>query len=478
MIRTAKKNGKLANHIEQIVGVTLSRAMLSRRMGAQYGGKRRVYEALGYPDEKELTYEYFLGKYERQDIATAIIDRPANASWNSLQAISEEDVSLNDSVFKDEWKKLDERLKVVYNLNRLDKLMGIGCYAVLLFGFSDVKERRDWEKPLQQGGNLQLMYLKPVSEENADITQWETRPDNERYGMPLFYSIAVGKPGVEGFSESIKVHHSRVMHVSYDGLESEIYGRPRLKPIVNRLLDIEKLLGGDAEMFWRGARPGYSASNKDDYELDDEDMDALEKELDKYENDLRRFIMAQGVDINALQQQVADPLNHLDAQLQAISAQTGIPKRVLIGSERGELSSSQDQDQWLGLLRSRMEDFNEPVLLRPFINKCMQTGIITEHENYNVVWEDIFALSEKEKAEVGRIRSESLSKYVSSLGGMDVLPPESAYKYLLGLDEEQAQEIFDQVDLQALEEDREMERADEEAEEEEEEIEETTEVEQ
>lgn len=465
----ARDNGKLSLY-QQIVSVIVGRNKLARLMGQQYDGKRDVYKTLGYPDERDLKFAYYLAKYERQDIATAIIDRPANAAWNSFLHVMEADSDDESSVLKKQWFELDSQVKITQNLRKLDKLMGIGQYAVLLFGFNDVKSRTDFANPVQKGSTLKLMYIKPLSEDAAQITGWEKRPDNMRYGQPLFYSVTVGTPGEEGFSDAIKVHHSRVLHVAVDGLESDIFGRPKLKPVINRLVDLEKLLGGDAEMFWKGARPGYHASGKEGYALDEGDRKKLTDEFELYEHELIRFLMADGVDINALAQQIADPLHHLDAQIQAISAETGIPKRILVGSERGELSSGQDKDQWLALIRSRMEDETEPIIVKPFIKICMDYGILQQYDDYDVVWEDIFALSEREKAEVGKIRSESLKNYVDSLGAMDVLPPDVAAKYLLGLDAEQAAEIALQVEQQVVEEDREMEEVEEDVEEEESEV--------
>ena len=420
----------------------LSRASLARKMGWQYEGDRKLYEALGYPTEKELTFSYYFSKYERQDIASAIIDRPVNATWDGPIVITEEGAEPKESKLNIEWKALEDKFKVKSRLVKLDKLSGIGRFGILLFGFSDVKEVDDYKKPAN--GKQKLIYLRQFSEASVTIETWETNTSKERYGLPLFYKIQVESTGTE-LTKDLIVHHSRVIHVLSNNLLSEVYGQPRLKPIANRLEDLEKLLGGDAEMFWRGARPGYHAAAQENYEMGDDEIEALQDELDKYEHDLRRFISAKGVDIKALDQQIADPGNHVDIQIQAISAQTSIPKRVLVGSERGELASSQDKDQWLTLIQSRMTEFAEPNILRPFINKCMEHGILSKVAEYFILWADIFAPSEKQKAEVGEIRAKAMKAYADSLFASEILPPKLAYKILLGLTEEQSQELIDEV---------------------------------
>ena len=428
-----------------------SRAGLSRLMGRQYDGDRRIYEALGYPDDdKDLNFDYYLAKYERQDIASAIIDRPVDLTWNGQIKVLEPDAQEEDSPLLKAWNGLDERLKIKQHLTQLDKLTGLGEYAVLLYGFSDVKTSEDF---IQKAGgeSLKLLYIKCFGQNSATIQEWEDNSANERYGKPRIYKITISQPGNAGNTQDVLVHHSRILHTNEYSVISDMYGRPRLKPITNRLVDLEKLLGGSAEMYWRGARPGYHAKSQPDYEMSATELEALEDELTKYEHDLRRFISAQGVDIESLQSQISDPMSHIDAQLQAISAQTGIPKRVLVGSERGELSSTQDRGQWLSLVKTRMEEFAEPVILRPFISTCMEHNILPKIKDFNILWEDLFAPSEKEKVEVGKLRADALKIYSDAVGAMEILPPQLATKYLFGFSEEQVEEIRQAVEEQVLE---------------------------
>ena len=112
-----------------------------------------------------------------------------------------------------------------------------------------------------------------------------------------------------------------------------------LEAIFNRMEDIEKLVGGDAEMFWKGARPGFQGMVDKDFEFDDALKEDLMNQVFEYENDLKRILINKGVDLKLLAQQISDPANHMDVQLICVSAVTGIPKRMLSGSERGELAS-------------------------------------------------------------------------------------------------------------------------------------------
>lgn len=414
------------------------RTMLSSVMGRQYKGKRNLYEALGYPVEEELDYTYYYAKYQRQDIASAVIDRPADKTWTGVIQLLEENTIPTDSELSKAWHLLDKKFKTKPLLKKLDKMASLGTFALLLFGFDDVKEDKDFKRAV--GGEVKLLYLKAIAEDSVKVLKWEENASNPRYGKPKIYQIITSKPGNLGNTSQMEIHHSRVIHVNTESLESDIYGRPDLHPIINRLVDIEKVLGGDAEMFWRGARPGYTALAKDDYSMGPEEIEKLEAELTKYEHDIRRFITAQGVDIKALEQQVADPTAHLDVQLQAISAQTGIPKRILIGSERGELSSAQDKNEWLALIQTRQTEHAEPVILRPFIDKCMEHSILPKTV-YSVLWVDIFAPSEKDKVEIGKRRAEAVKIYSDSINASEILSPSLAGKLLFGMTKEQILEM-------------------------------------
>src|SRR5206468_2198437 len=96
------------------------------------------------------------------------------------------------------------------------------------------------EEPLQKGAlrsQKDIMFLTPYSELAAQVQSIEARPDRERYGRPLFYTLQMGGSGTV---QSRKVHWSRVIHVAEDTLEDDTYGTPRLESVLNRLFDHEK----------------------------------------------------------------------------------------------------------------------------------------------------------------------------------------------------------------------------------------------
>ena len=175
-------------------------------------------------------------------------------------------------------------------------------------------------------------------------------------------------------------------------------------------MDLEKLVGGSAEMFWRGARPGYQGIINEDYQLTPEVEAGLKDQLDEYENNLRRILLNEGLELKGLAPQVADPKDHVDVQIQMISSITGIPKRILTGTERGELASGQDITSWYSTIYSRREEHAEQSIVRPFVDKMIELGILPEPvtEEYQIRWADLFADSDMSMAEIGRVRATAL----------------------------------------------------------------------
>jgi hypothetical protein len=407
-------------------------------LGQQYGGNRDVYEALGYP--LEPNYTDYSTRYTRQDIAKAIIDRPVDATWRGGFEVYEADDD-RETEFEKAWAELSDRLGLRSVFRRLDKLTGLGKYGVLLLGYDDVSSTQSLAQEVSPTSR-RLVYVRPLGEGSAEIAEWETDVRSERYGMPLYYSIKVSRPG--GYtSDAIRVHYSRVLHIVDGMMESETEGTPRLEGVFNRLFDLEKLVGASAEMFWRGARPGYKGKIDADAQLTPEDEADLEDQFEEYEHNLRRFLIATGLDIEALAPQVADPSQHVDIQIQMISAVTGIPKRILVGSERGELASTQDITSWREIVVSRREEFAEPLIIRPFIEAMVERGVLPESDSWFVKWADLWAPSEKERVDVGKVRAESVKLWGES-PAQDLLPPEVMYEHVLGFSREQTELLLEQ----------------------------------
>lgn len=452
MVRT-KDNGKGG-----LVAMSelVSRLALASKLGFQYSGDRDIYEALGY--KKELVYADFYAQYSRQDIAGAIIDRPAKATWRGDVELQDGEQE-TDTALEKAWKELYDTLKLKSKFLRLDKLTGIGRFGILLLGFNDTTTKDMLAEPVTRSNSRQLLYVKPYSEDGVTIKTWETDARNPRFGLPLTYQITSNKEKTNSLNNSplqqtLLVHHTRLLHVTDGQLHNELEGTPVLEKVFNRLKDLEKIVGGSAEMYWRGARPGYQGKVAEGYQATTALMTDLKTQIDEYEHNLRRILINDGVELSALETQVKTPKDHVDVQIQMISAETGIPKRILTGSERGELSSAQDNEAWLTLIKGRREEFATPGIIEPFIERCIEFGALPKASDgkYTIIWEDLFAQSEKAKAEIGKIRADALKSYTSNSLADTVIPREVFIKHFLGFTDEEAAKLAELMEAQIIEE--------------------------
>jgi hypothetical protein len=90
----------------------------------------------------------------------------------------------------------------------------------------------------------------------------------------------------------------------------------------------------------------------------------------------------------------------VDTIITLIAGATKIPKRILVGSERGELSSAQDKTSFDDAVSDRRRDLAEPQIVRPFIMMLTELGALPTPKQYKVAWPEIEELDEKDKAQV------------------------------------------------------------------------------
>jgi len=298
-----------------------------------------------------------------------------------------------------------------------------------------------------------LLYIAPIVEPHAIIKEWDTNIKSPRYGFPEIYQISINIGSTAPITKY--VHWSRTLHLAENSLENEIYGLPRLEAVYNRLIGLEKLAGGSPEMYWRGARPGYTAQAMENSIVNEEQLDDLKEQLSNFVNNLQRWLYVEGLNIQSLSPQVVSPKEHVDVQLQLISAACRIPIRILTGSERGELASSQDERAWLSYIEERREEIGEKSTLRPLIDRLISVGVLSiPKEGYNIEWPATLILSDKDKAEIGKLHAETLSIYVNSFGGSDLIPPEIFLKRELGMSDAEIELATNIVEEEINKEDR------------------------
>jgi hypothetical protein len=459
---------KLKNFVDSKImemSALVQRSTIFSKMGKSFSGERDTYEALGYP--KTVDYGDYDARYERGDIAKTIIEEPCRGVFQKTPKIEEvrvdgegqgEDAG-EKTPFENAWEEFKKKHSVWHYLRRIDVISGIGQYGVLFMGFDD---GLDPSIELPDRNERSLLYLRPFAEENAKIIEYEDDPKNERYGKPRIYELTnvtrdnVAAAAVTRMS-SIRVHHTRVLHIAEGLKEDDVFGTPRLKPLFNRLIDMDRIVGGSGEMFWRGAFPGLNFKIDPEADMGTLDLSDAKDQIEEYVHKLKRYLTLQGISVEGIDMQVASPKDHFTIQIQVISAVTRIPARKFLGSERGQLASGQDDENWNDYLDDRRRNYVEPFIIRRFLETMINKGVLpAPPAGFNITWPDLNAPNEKDKAETGKLKTETMKTYADSPSAEMVMPMNMFREKILEMtkDEIQAAEMEVEEQMQQEEEDR------------------------
>jgi len=214
-------------------------------------------------------------------------------------------------------------------------------------------------------------YLQAFGAGGATITNSDLDTSSPRFGKPAIYALKIAEP-----ERTFRVHYSRIIHIVDRPLQGDTTGQPRLVPIYNLLDDMLKIAGGSAETYWLTANRGMQVDVDKEMSLTEPDAKALADELEEFQHQLRRYIRTRGVTITPLGSEVADPKSVFEVLLALISATTGIPQRILVGAEAGQLASEQDRANWSEYIQRRRKAFAEPFILLPMIARFTEIGLL------------------------------------------------------------------------------------------------------
>jgi len=439
----------------KMLELAISRMGLGSLLGQSFGGKRDMYVSCGW--DKLLTIQQYQDLYDRGDIAQTIVNAYPDGTWEADPVVREDkpgstrNIPSAQTEFETAWEELTDELELNTFFQRVDRQAGIGQFGVLLVGLDD---GLDPSQPVVKKAGARITYLRPLSEAGISISQWDNDIRSPRYGKPVLYSIqlqqlntqnaTVGEP-----STSIIAHYTRVLHVA-DGLQSSlVLGTPRLQGVWNRLFDAHKVLGCSAEMFWQGAFKGFSLNVNPEAELTD--SDTLKAKMQDYIHGIQRYLITQGIDVKELGGAVADPQSHINIQLQFISAFTGIPMRILLGSERGELASSQDERGWHQKLKRRRSKYATPTIIKPFARLCCNAGVLPEPRKgtFWVEWPEANEMDAAAMASVGLQRTQAMGAYISG-GVSGLVSPTDFLVRVLGFERWEAEEMIAGADGNAI----------------------------
>jgi hypothetical protein len=435
---------------EVVANVSLMRSeWLSRILDP----RRDIDVECGYP--KEITPNQYRELYDRQGLAARIVDIWPEESWSMHPEVYETEDG-DETDWEEEFKALAKQFSFWQLLELVDRLSGVGRFGVLALGLADgldpsqpvegVDLKTGKGKPGGTGDPGKLLYIRALDESCVNILQRESDITHPRYGKPLLYQITFkdhqATDGSVGLQTTLTYHWTRVIHIADNRQTSEVYGVPRMQVPYNRIYDTHKILSGSGEMFWRGAFPGLALEATPSDLGVEIDADSLKTQMESYMNGLQRYLSITGGSVKSLAPQVAPPGPFLDAQIDYICITLGVPKRIFLGSERGELASSQDARTWNKRVAKRQNSYLTPMVITPFVDRLMAVGALSYVGEFFVHWPDLNAVTDQEKAQVAVTRTQALAQYVS--GSVDqVIPPKEYMTLIMEMSPEEVEEVLD-----------------------------------
>ncbi len=364
--------------MRQLASALVARAQLVGREGLTFGGKRDLYENFGY--EKNLTPADYKARYERNGMAKCIMETLPRSTWRGgAEVIEIEEPELTE--FEKAWVEMEKRLHIWSTFSLADILSGIGEFSAILIGAPG-----DIGQPLPRTRAENIFFLRAYSQVDVTVGELVEDPTNPRFGFPLTYKFTrlTKKDKV-----SRHIHYSRVIHVAETPADS-VYAPPRLQCIWNYLDDLDKVVGGGSEAFFNRANQGLQLDMDPEVaavlQNSPEAEKKMKEEVEEYEHRIRKVFRTVGIKANALGSDVANFKQPADAIISLISAATRIPQRILMGSERGQLASTQDKTSWDERVSDRRMEFAEPLVVRQFVDRMIAIGALPTPKEYFVRW--------------------------------------------------------------------------------------------
>lgn len=357
-----------------------------------YFGQTKIWDALKYKPEDTLDFSDFYRIYKRGDLGANLVKIPAEYTWRSRPHLREDDNTKN--VFNN----VADRLGLFNYLERVDRISGIGRYGVLLIGVNDGK---DLKEPITKGSIQDpedIIYLSPYKENNVSISSFEEGTNNPRFGLPKEYQITfLNHANRKSYG---KVHWSRVLHIADNKDEDEVYGIPRLKDVYNRLVDLEKIAGCSAEGFKRMVTDKILFDLDENVSLTPSEEEDFQDQIDQLVDGFRDYVRTRGVDPKQLKTNMESPKDAFDVTINLICAAKGYPRKFILGSERGEITSSMDIFTFFDSMQVRRVKYAERDILKRLMDRFAYFGLIEPQNKYTWDWDPLYELSPKEKADI------------------------------------------------------------------------------
>lgn len=409
-------------------------------------------EVLGYPDS--INFEACLDMFKKSGIAQRIITSFTDEVWGNPPMIKSVENDSSSHLFAEDYREFSRRVNLEQVFRQAEILAKIGRFSVIYLG---IESGEDTQSPVDSIDSFDdIAYIKAFGEDAVTVEALNSDPTSPYYGTPEIYrfkeSLGETPDQFKRSPRDIFVHRTRMVHIVWSNLGQQVWGEYYLESIFPKLIDLNKVVGGGANMFWLNGRGGISVDFKEGFAppSDKTKKDIYFREIQDsyadYSEGIKRLIVSHGLEYNPINHVLPSPKPFFEALMAFICGTYGIPWRMLLGTEQGSQSSTEDRNNFEQSVTKYRSSFSEPVVLRGLINHILSLGAYSGYADYVVEWNQLYGLSEIDEMEILAKKMEMIEKYAASDGAVALIPPEQFLEVFLKLPEDVILDIKERKD--------------------------------
>lgn len=446
-------------------------SMLHSRMaavGQSLDGPRRDIDAeCQYP--KNVSDEAYWRMWRREPYAKKVVESYPDEAFSVRPAVYENNKKRLTPFEKGVEAFFNSDLGPLTHLKMLDTRTRVTGTGGMLIGLDD---GLGLDKPVASvladgttdgtAPRRSVPYLRTYDGTQIRVNSIEGNPSSPRYMQPLTYQILIDDADAYGEVNFVRgqrvtragwndVHWTRIIHGASGVAPGEVNGVSAMEAVYNPLLNLRKVMGGDAEAYFKNVSPGLALS-ADAGLLEagtvEVDVESIKKQIQLFMDGLQKFLLLVGLNATSIAPNLTDPTAHVLIQLTAIACALNMPLRVFMGSEEGKLASGQDMKSWGRRVKYYFDNYVTPCLLRPFLLRLIAMGVLPKpkvlDENrkprFVCEWAGIDVPDEDMKSTVADRMAAAMQKFIAGRC-YQMCQPTDFFVALCGIDPDLAQQI-------------------------------------
>lgn len=377
--------------------------------GQFLGAKHNHYADFGYPDV--VTQDLLRHMYRRNSLAKAVVKKTVDKVWQDTPRFVESTATHAETKLEADIRQHLATIRGWQMLKDSNARSLVSGWSATILLFEDGKALSE-PVDTMPGANIEFLAgMLPVWRDQLKANAWVEDENSPHYGAPTMYTFTEksqwADAGVDTASNKpsrvVNVHPDRVLIWSPDGMP---YGTSVLEACYNDLLDIEKISGAGGEAFWKNSKGGSVLKLAEGTEIQQllKDMgatdqtnliDKMNQQLDDFAKGLDKALILQNMELENPTVDLPSPEHFRRGPLENLSAATGIPVKVLVGSQTGERASTEDAREWAQTCMSRRHDLTHPTLTA-LVERLESFGLLPEHD-WHVYQPDLTEATQAQK---------------------------------------------------------------------------------